>query len=80
VSSDVGGLLRRLRKSGYTVPSQANGKGHFEVWWEGTMVTTVSGTRPGGRALANLKSDIRKFEEGRPTRTRHRPRKGISDD
>ena len=76
MARDVGGLLRQLRKRGYEVPVQANGKGHTEVWRGGTLVTTVSGSRPGGRALANLKADIRKFEEGRATRTRHRPRKG----
>ena len=76
MARDVGGLLRQLKKRGYEVPGQANGKGHFEVWQDGTMVTTVSGTNPGGRALANLKAEIRRFEEGRATRTRHRPRKG----
>lgn len=76
MASDVGGLLRQLKKRGYAVPGQVNGKGHIEIWRDGTMVTTVSGTRTGGRTLANLKADIRKFEESRPTRTRHRPRKG----
>lgn len=73
VASDTDGMLRELRKRGYTVPEKKNGKGHIEVWWEGTLVATTSGSNPRGRGIANFKSQIRKFEENKPTRkTRQR--------
>jgi hypothetical protein len=69
VASDSDGYIRQLRKRGYTVPRRSNGNGHREVWFGNVLVTTTSGSRgDGGRGFLNFKSQIRKFEESKPTR------------
>jgi hypothetical protein len=69
VASASDGFIRQLRKRGYRVPEQVNGNGHREIWFGETLVATTSGSRgDGGRGFANFKSQIRRFEESKPTR------------
>lgn len=73
MARDTDALLRQLARRGYEVVT--NGRGHPEVWYAGTLVTTASGSRHGGRGFANLKARVRRFEEGRATlKTRKRSR------
>jgi hypothetical protein len=75
MASATDGYLRRLRKRGYTVPEQRDGQGHIEVWYGSTLVTTTSGSGEGGRGYRNFRSQIRRYEENKPTRvTRKRSR------
>lgn len=69
VASDSDGFIRQLRKRGYTIPGRTNGNGHREVWFGDVLVATTSGSRgDGGWGFLNFKSQIRKFEEDKPTR------------
>jgi hypothetical protein len=75
MARDTDGYLRKLRKRGYRVPDRRDGQGHIEVWYGGELVTSASGSRPGGRGFLNFKSQIRRFEEDKATRkTRKRSR------
>jgi hypothetical protein len=74
VARDTDALLRQLGRRGYQVVT--NGSGHPEVWYSGTLVTTASGSRHGGRGFGNLKARIRQFEENRATRRTRRTRGG----
>lgn len=65
MASDSEAYLRQLRKRGYT--TRRDGRDHIEVYWGGTLVTSESATRYGGRGLANFKARVKRFEENRPT-------------
>ena len=67
MDSDTAGYLRVLRRRGYDVPDRKNGNGHIEVYWQGVLVTTHSGSRHRGRGFENFKARIRAFEQGRDT-------------
>lgn len=67
MASDTDSYLRQLQQRGYKVPDRKNGRGHIEVWFGETLVATHTGTRAGGRAFANFKAQVSRFEKGRPT-------------
>jgi hypothetical protein len=56
--------LGQLREQGYKV-TKAAGSSHWQIRWEGRLVTTQSSTPGGGRGLDNLKATIRRFERAR---------------
>jgi hypothetical protein len=73
VATDTGSYLRKLKQRGYTVPERRDGQGHRQVWHGNTLVATISVSNPGGRGFANLKAEIRRYEQNKPTRkTRQR--------
>jgi hypothetical protein len=63
-SKDSEVYLRQLRKAGYEIRF-SRGSEHWQIRWEGRLVTVHSGTPGGGRGLANLKARIRRFERER---------------
>lgn len=77
MASATDGYLRKLKQRGYRVPERRNGTGHIQVWYGDTLVATASGSGDDGRGFANLRAEIRRFEEDKPTRkTRVRSRSG----
>lgn len=75
MASATSSYLRQLKKRGYDVPAKRDGQGHIQVWHGDTLVASLSGSGEGGRGFANLKSQVRRFEENKPTRkTRKRSR------
>jgi hypothetical protein len=63
VTSEVRAYLKGLRKRGYAVAY--GGNGHWQVRWGREMVTSVTGTKTNGRAMANTRADVKRFERGR---------------
>ena len=53
--------LGQLRAKGYMVVKSPRSS-HWQIRWEGRLVTSQSGTPGGGRGLANLKARVRRFE------------------
>jgi hypothetical protein len=66
VADDTAGYIRQLRKRGYA--SRLDGQNHIQLWFGDTLVASASGTGGNGRAFANFKAQVRRFEENKPTR------------